>query len=703
MRFRLFIIFFFAIAFLVPHYMVAQEVTVVRSALVEKYKGKPYYIHFVAQGETLAAIAKAYFVTSKEIADENPEIEKGLKADMVLRIPKRAETEIIPVEKPGIAKPKEQVGDTKQKNNDSTSVPNIIVDAAMKQEPAISTSQPEPIVEAKQKQPVVSPKQKESTGIEKQKEPVKDVKTSEVADTKGDYIQYMVRKQETLYAISKKFNITVDEILKANPGLELLKEGMTLKIPFLNNAKKEVVVTEPVTEKTTKSDSYPDEIVVKSGETLYSIGKTYNINVDNLIDWNPQLNEGLKAGMVLNLRKPDPKKENKSVPKASNTTEVKPVQTGVCFDEKNSKATYQVALLLPLLLDDADEVLESPEQKNPASIENFEYFQFYAGFMLAADSLEHYGLHARIQVMDAERLSDTLVIRQTMRKQSMDKMDLLVGPLYASSFTIASRYAKKNEIGIVNPLSRREGIVDGNPFVIKTQVSSSAVASKLVSFISENYPDANVISVRNDMKEHKSMADDFESQLKKGVANQSFKGTVQNVVYSAEHIAGVVKKLKRGEKNIVVLFSNNKIVVPNFISLLNPSSKSNDIILVGMDGWEDITLESEYLVNLNFHQITSSYIDYGSEAVQQFVSRFRNKYGAIPQVSKHAFLGYDIGWYFLTSLMQYGKGYMNCIPDYKISGLQYDFNFTSSKSGSGLQNRNISLVKLIDYKMVKLK
>jgi hypothetical protein len=167
-------------------------------------------------------------------------------------------------------------------------------------------------------------------------------------------------------------------------------------------------------------------------------------------------------------------------------------------------------------------------------------------------------------------------------------------------------------------------------------------------------------------------------------------------------MAGLGKKLKSNTKNIIIFFSNNKTNVPNFVSLLNPLSKSNDILLMGMDGWEEFELETEFLVNLNFHQITSTFVDYDSEAVKQFTTRFRNKYGAEPLASKYAFLGYDTGWYFLTSLMKYGDKYISCLPDYSGTGLQYNFHFTGTKPGDGFQNQDVSIIKLQDYKMIKV-
>ena len=629
MHIRLFVVFLLIFTAAVSLQSHAQEATIKRSTVIEYYKDKPFYIHFVNQGETLNAIAKAYNVTVDEIRIENPSIDKGLKANMVIRIPQKS----------GAVIPEAEV-------------------------------------------------------IQEEKQKV-EAKPAEIQNS----ILYKVKKKETLYGISRQFNVTVDEILSINPGFDGLKEGMDLKIPTKSTAVKPISKEVPI-EKVVKVVANPDEIIVKAGETLYSIAKTYSVTVDNLIDLNPQLSGGLKTGMVLKLRKSTEKPENKPVTKGVVTAITKPVIATDCYNLANSSKIYQVALLLPFLLEDADAAIEATVEKDPSVFDSYNYFQFYAGFMLAADSLEKCGLHACIQVMDADKLNDTLTIRQALRKPGMDKMDLIVGPMYASSFTLAARFAKKQEIGIINPLSHRENIVKGNPFVFKCQPSGTGIAIKLASFISSKYPNSNIIAVRYDTKEFKTLADSFVAHIKVETDSSRFKGTLHEAVYSTTFMAGVTKQLKPGIQNIVILFSDSKNTVPNFVSLLNPYSKTNDIILVGMDGWDDFELETEFLVNLNYHQVTSEFIDYESKATQDFINSFRSKYGAMPQADKHAFLGYDIGWYFLTSLMWYGDKYISCLPDRELKGLQYDFSFSGDPGTDGLQNQNIRIIKLSEYKMV---
>ena len=672
MRLRLFALQFLIFVFTIPQHLIAQEVIIKRSTVVENFKGKPYYMHFVKWGETLSQIAEVYNVTIQDISAENPSVEKGLKADMVLRIPQKSVVSKSVVE-----------------------VPN----------PVIINKQPKPTEKPTVQNKPVEKQTEPAKPVEKQTEQTKPIEKLTVQSKPAvdlDFVIYLVKKRETLYGIAKEFNVSVDDIINANAGLEKLDEGMEIKIPQKKPVNTKPVTNEAAAEKILKQDSNPNEILIKPGETLSGISKTYNISIHDLTELNPKLSDGLKAGMTLKLRKTDVKTAVKPALKGEEVSVIAPVPALKCFSADNIKATYNIALLLPFLLDDSQDALEAPEQKKASDFDNFNYFQFYAGFMMAADSLQQYGLRARIQVLDGDKLNDTLTIRQTLRKPGMDKMDLIVGPMYANSFAVAARYALKHEIGILNPLSRRENIVDGNPFVLKAQVTSAGIAAKLSMFILRQYPNANIISVRNDAKELKSLADDFESQIKSRIASQAFKGSLLGATYSTDMMAGVSKKLKANSKNIVIFFSNNKSNVPNFVSLLNPLSKSDDILLIGMDSWDELELETEFLVNLKYHQLTTSYIDYESEAVQQFIIRFRNKYGAVPLASKYAYLGYDLGWYFLTSLMWYGDHYITCLPEQKGKGLQYDFNFSGAVKGDGLQNQDISIVKLQDYKMVKV-
>lgn len=141
-----------------------------------------------------------------------------------------------------------------------------------------------------------------------------------------------VKEKENLWAISKKNNISVDDLKKANPALESegLQIGQKLNIP--SNA----IVS---TEKTKKNQSVEKPeiipftdvevaVVVKPKETKYLIAKKYGITVAELERQNPSIKKKLPVGYVLKIRT--------SKEKANQQTEDLSVESGTRIAETSS-------------------------------------------------------------------------------------------------------------------------------------------------------------------------------------------------------------------------------------------------------------------------------------------------------------------------------------------------------------------------------
>jgi LysM repeat protein len=93
-----------------------------------------------------------------------------------------------------------------------------------------------------------------------------------------------VEPGDTLYSISKKHQVTLRDLIKAN----------NLVAPY--NVKTKTRLKIPT----------PDYHEVKSGETLYAISRTYNMKVDNLIEMNDlQPPYSVKAGEKIRISKID--------------------------------------------------------------------------------------------------------------------------------------------------------------------------------------------------------------------------------------------------------------------------------------------------------------------------------------------------------------------------------------------------------------
>lgn len=128
-----------------------------------------------------------------------------------------------------------------------------------------------------------------------------------------------VAAKETLWGISKKYNISVDDLKKANPLLETegLKIGQQITIPSNlasvdekpNQNAPEIMVTDV-------------ELIreVKSKETKYGISKEYGVSVAELERQNPSIKRKMPVGYLLKIRVPKEKADAIQAALAGQTT-----------------------------------------------------------------------------------------------------------------------------------------------------------------------------------------------------------------------------------------------------------------------------------------------------------------------------------------------------------------------------------------------
>ncbi|CAM4198267.1 morphogenetic protein associated with SpoVID [Paenibacillus endophyticus] len=107
---------------------------------------------------------------------------------------------------------------------------------------------------------------------------------------------HIVKKGDSLYSIGQKYNVSLEEILKLNPGItnpDVIDVGMKLKIPSSH---------------TGGSGGGMDimhQHIVKQGDTLWKLSKAWGVPLADMIKANPQLKNPnvLLTGEVVNIPK----------------------------------------------------------------------------------------------------------------------------------------------------------------------------------------------------------------------------------------------------------------------------------------------------------------------------------------------------------------------------------------------------------------
>lgn len=119
------------------------------------------------------------------------------------------------------------------------------------------------------------------------------------------YYIYKVKTGEGLYAVSRTFGVSVDDLKRINPGTENgLKNGQELLVPALNEVREAIEVNM----KPKSNDVLQNRVqlgtfkhTVTRGTTLFSIAQMYGTTVAEIKRHNAGLTDDISEGQVINI------------------------------------------------------------------------------------------------------------------------------------------------------------------------------------------------------------------------------------------------------------------------------------------------------------------------------------------------------------------------------------------------------------------
>lgn len=588
-----------------------------KSTELVKINGVKYYVHTVEKGHTLYAISKVYSVDIVDVIAANPGIDSGLSIGQELLIPK---------------------GDIDKK-------------------------------EAKQNPPKL---------------------------IDGKLIHTVVTK-ETLYGISSKYKISVEELVRQNPEVaDGLKVGM------------ELVINQTTIEEISQEDIKPAlpenyiEHVVKEKETLYSISKTYEIGIDSIVSINPILIDGLKIGMVLYI----PKTEQEYIKQQQDE--------GLIYSAEY-KDTYNVALFLPFNLIETDTIILNHQlSRKPLefSQNTLVSVEFYRGFLMALDSLKKQGLKANVFVYDLG--NDASIAKKYISEGSLDKMDLLIGPFHFSTFIFLADFAHQHKIKIVCPIDHPNRIMLKKPEVIESTPSQTTQIRFLAEYFIAEQDSFRTVSIFGDEARSKIISDEFKKytyenniEAKHLLLDPSFKPKEPKEgeeVFNPQ-FEYLINALDSNKVNrIFIASANDAFIIPLFNLMNGIDTNIYKIQVYGLNAlYSSDQINNYYRHKFKLTLALTNFVDYSNPKTIAFIKEYRRMYNTDPSASGFALRGFDNGHYFLNQLFGYGLNFEMAFSQIKNgNGLQMKFNFKNVEVESGYENQDMYLVRYHDYNLINL-
>ena len=149
---------------------------------------------------------------------------------------------------------------------------------------------------------------------------------------------------------------------------------------------------------------------------------------------------------------------------------------------KYKKEDFNVAVLLPFNVNYNTLGIEDKEINEKSKIA----LEFYEGLIIALDELKLKGFKVDVSVHDTEGSAE--IVKRILDLPEIQKMDLIIGPVYNGPLKAASEFCKKNEIYMVSPLSPKTSFVSENPFYLNLSSSLDTHCNYIYSdIINKNY------------------------------------------------------------------------------------------------------------------------------------------------------------------------------------------------------------------------
>lgn len=510
---------------------------------------------------------------------------------------------------------------------------------------------------------------------------------SEAASTKASdpYTYHTIQGKETLYALSIRYQVPATEIVAANPGLSAstFQKGKTIRIPQARDAAQASTQQTKATAPGSKTIAY----TVERKETLYRICRKFGVSSTELISLNPELRNGVRAGMVI------------QVPATSGSSG----EAGAAPTAQAAPSEHEVNALLnaPKRIDQIHRIrmallLPFQADQQPQSAASARFVEYYEGLLLAVDSIRKLGHSVELSVYDTG--SGTEKVKQYLKDDALANANLIIGAVQNDQIALIADFAQKHQIKYVIPFTSKNDDVLSNAQVYQVNTPHSYLYSKAAVAGCDLFKNDNIVLVNIPDKEVKT---DFIKAFKSEMQEQKIAYKEMN--YDGQTFATDIEALLLPDKRNIVLPTSasldaiNKIKGPlrMLTELAEEDKIPYQISLFGYPEWQTYSREClEDFYALNTYIYSNFYADNLSHEVHQFYHNFKNWYSKslINTFPKYGILGFDTGMFFLNALSRYGSNFENNLDKIHYQSIQTGFDFNRVNNWGGFINTNLFIV-----------
>lgn len=256
-----------------------------------------------------------------------------------------------------------------------------------------------------------------------------------VSKNTPSYTVHVVEKGETLYSLSKRYGVTVDDIKNNNPESDVLSIGEELRIPKTSGT---ILASEHASEQVQPApQSAPAQPAEPAVEPIVESATVEDFFESAEEDWAP----------------------------------------------KNKKNSVNMAILMPFNINNYTENDEK-------------FVDFYRGCIIAADSLTKLGYNVTFDTYDIGKTKES--IKSVLSDNRLSNVDLIIGPAYSAQIPFVSDFAKAHNIKVIVPFANNVPQIESNANIFQIVCQQQSLYPNVAKKCAEEWKNHKVLIVKPD-------------------------------------------------------------------------------------------------------------------------------------------------------------------------------------------------------------
>ena len=408
---------------------------------------------------------------------------------------------------------------------------------------------------------------------------------------------------------------------------------------------------------------------VKRKETIFGIARQYDIQIEELIQANPEMREPdyeLRKGDVIRI----PYAKGKAPVAETPAPAAQPVST---VDDVRQRV-IRVGVMLPLHNINGD---------------GRRMVEYYRGILMACDSLKKIGISVDLHAWNTPEDGQ---ISTVLSDKAAAACDIIFGPLYSKQMDALSDFVTAHDIRLVIPFSISAPQLLTNRNIFQIWQSPTNVNDATITHFLERFSGYHPVFI--DCNDSTSKKGNFTSGLRRQLESRQIEYSITNLK-SAE--SAFSKAFSQSKPNIVILNSARSPELGVAFAKINglKLNQSNlNITMFGYTEWLMYTrthLENFYKYNTYIPSVF--YYNPLSSQTERLEQKYRWNFHADMQNSlpRFALTGFDHAYFFLRGLHKYGKSFNGAAGMFGYPPVQTPLVFERMGNG-GLQNHSLLFV-----------